>query len=283
MLEGGHGLKVKKLMQKNLLYLFLIIGSVMFIMPIVWMISTSLKGEGDIFTLPPEWIPKVFQWSNYVDAVNSFPFFWYTINSVIVTGISVIGGVLSSAFVAYAFAKLRWPGRDIWFIVLIATMMLPPQITMVPLFIFYSKLDLVNTYLPLILPHLFGSAFYVFLIRQFYKSIPKELDEAAKIDGASELYIWSRIYIPLSKPVLATCAIFLFMFTWNDFLGPLIYLMDPDKFTLQLGLRSFQQQYGTRWNVMMAASLLVALPTILMFFSFQKYFIKGAAVSGIKG
>lgn len=276
-------MKARKLFHKILTFIILIAGSVVFVAPIIWMISTSLKGEGDIFTLPPKWIPEVFQWSNYVDAIQSFPFLRYTMNSVIITVISVVGGVFSSALVAYAFAKLRWPGRDIWFIVLIATMMLPPQITMVPLFIFYSKLELVDTFLPLVLPHLFGSAFYVFLIRQFFKSIPRELDEAAKIDGASDLYIWSRIYIPLSKPVLATCAIFLFMFTWNDFLGPLIYLMNPDKFTLQLGLRGFQQQYGTRWNVMMAASLLVALPTILMFFSFQKYFIKGAAVSGVKG
>lgn len=276
-------LKKMKFFPKLITYLLLILGSIVFLAPIVWMISTSLKGEGDIFTIPPKWIPEVFQWSNYVDAVNSFPFFRYTVNSVIITAASVIGGVISSAFVAYAFAKLRWPGRDIWFIILIATMMLPPQITMVPLFIFYSKLDWINTYLPLILPHFFGSAFYIFLIRQFYKSVPKELDEAAKIDGASAFYIWSRIYIPLSKPVLATTAIFIFMFTWNDFLGPLIYLMDSDKFTLQLGLRGFQQQYGTRWNVMMAASVLVALPTIVVFFAFQKYFIRGAAVSGVKG
>ena len=276
-------LKKMKFFPKLITYLLLILGSIVFLAPIVWMISTSLKGEGDIFTIPPKWIPEVFQWSNYVDAVNSFPFFRYTVNSVIITAASVIGGVISSAFVAYAFAKLRWPGRDIWFIILIATMMLPPQITMVPLFIFYSKLDWINTYLPLILPHFFGSAFYIFLIRQFYRSVPKELDEAAKIDGASAFYIWSRIYMPLSKPVLATTAIFIFMFTWNDFLGPLIYLMDSDKFTLQLGLRGFQQQYGTRWNVMMAASVLVALPTIVVFFAFQKYFIRGAAVSGVKG
>ena len=276
-------LKKMKFFPKLITYLLLILGSIVFLAPIVWMISTSLKGEGDIFTIPPKWITQVFQRNNYVDAVNSFPFFRYTVNSVIITAASVIGGVISSAFVAYAFAKLRWPGRDIWFIILIATMMLPPQITMVPLFIFYSKLDWINTYLPLILPHFFGSAFYIFLIRQFYKSVPKELDEAAKIDGASAFYIWSRIYIPLSKPVLATTAIFIFMFTWNDFLGPLIYLMDSDKFTLQLGLRGFQQQYGTRWNVMMAASVLVALPTIVVFFAFQKYFIRGAAVSGVKG
>ncbi len=247
------------------------------------MVSTSLKGNADIFTLPPKWIPAVFQWENYVEAVNTFPFLRYTMNTALITVLSVVGGVFSSSLVAYAFAKLRWPGRDIWFILLITTMMLPPQITMVPLFVFYKELGWIDTYLPLIAPSFFGSAFYIFLMRQFFMSIPKELNEVAKIDGASEFYIWSRVYVPLSKPAMATCAIFIFMFTWNDFLGPLIYLTNPDSFTLQLGLRGFQQQYGTRWNVMMAASLLVALPSILLFFFFQRYFIKGAAVSGIKG
>lgn len=264
-------------------YFFLFLFSIVFIMPIFWMISTSLKAPGKIFSIPPEWIPETIVWGNYIDAINSFPFLRYTINSLIISGISVVGGVLSASLVAYAFAKLNWPGKKLWFMLLITTMMLPPQVTMIPLFIFYAELGWINTYLPLILPNILGSAFYVFLVRQFYLSIPKELNEAARIDGASELYIWSRIYLPLSKPVLATCAIFLFMFTWNDFLGPLVYLQQSEMFTLQLGLRGFQQQYGTRWNVMMAASLIVASPSIILFFYFQKYFIKGASVTGIKG
>jgi len=162
-------------------------------------------------------------------------------------------------------------------------MMLPPQATMIPLFIFYKELGWIDSYLPLVVPSFFGSALYIFLMRQFFMTIPKELNEAAKLDGASEFRIWWQLYMPLSKPALATLGIFTFMFTWNDFLGPLIYLNDPDSFTLALGLRSFQQQFGTRWNVMMAASLLVMLPTIVLFFSFQRYFIEGVTLTGVKG
>ncbi|GIQ61858.1 hypothetical protein PACILC2_04260 [Paenibacillus cisolokensis] len=207
----------------------------------------------------------------------------YTVNTVWITLLSVIGALLSSSFIAYAFAKLKWPGRNIWFVVLLGTMMLPPQVTMIPLFLFFKQLGWIDTYLPLTVPYFFGSAFYIFLMRQFFMTIPKELSEAAKIDGSTEFYIWWRIFIPLSKPALATLAIFTFMMAWNDFLGPLIYLNDPDQFTLALGLRSFQQQYGTRWNVMMAASLIVMLPTLVMFFSFQKYFIEGVTLTGVKG
>lgn len=282
-MKGVDILKKKQIAGKLIRYSLLIFFSIIFIMPIIWMVSTSLKAPGEIFSIPPEWIPNPIVWGNYKDAIESFPFLRYTMNSVIISGISVIGGVLSASLVAYSFAKLNWPGKNIWFIVLIATMMLPPQVTMIPLFIFYSRLGLIDSFIPLILPNILGNAYYIFLIRQFYMSIPKELNEAARIDGASEFYIWRKIFLPLSKPVLATCAIFLFMFTWNDFLGPLVYLHDPNMFTLQLGLRSFQQQFGTRWNVMMAASLIVASPSILLFAFFQKHFIKGSAASGIKG
>ena len=184
---------------------------------------------------------------------------------------------------AYGFAKLDFPGKNMWFTLMLATMMVPSQITMIPLFIFYSRLGWINTYYPFILPSFLGSPFFIFLFRQFYLALPNELNEAARIDGASEFQIWRKIYLPLSKPAMATTAIFLFMFTWNDFMGPLIYLHDPKLFTLQLGLRGFQQQYGTRWHVMMAASLLVAIPSIALFLSFQKYFVRGSSVSGVKG
>src|SRR5690606_3134145 len=197
---------------KTIVYIILISASVLFVLPIIWMLSTSLKGDVGIFELPPKWIPETFQWDNFHKAVTSFPFLRYTFNTVLITVLSVVGGVFSSSFVAYSFAKLKWPGRDIWFIVMITTMMLPPQITMIPLFIFYKQLGWIDTYIPLIAPYFFGSAFYIFLIRQFYMSIPKELNEAAKLDGASEFYIWSRIYVPLSKAAMATCAIFIFMF-----------------------------------------------------------------------
>lgn len=276
-------MKTARLLHHTFVYALLLAGSVMFLMPLAWMVSTSLKGDVGMFSIPPQWIPDPVHWDNFSKAVQSFPFLRYTFNTVLITALTMLGTMLSSAFCAYAFAKLRWPGRDFWFIVMLSTMMLPPQATMIPLFIFYKELGWIDSYLPLVVPSFFGSALYIFLMRQFFMTIPKELNEAAKLDGASEFRIWWQLYMPLSKPALATLGIFTFMFTWNDFLGPLIYLNDPDSFTLALGLRSFQQQFGTRWNVMMAASLLVMLPTIVLFFSFQRYFIEGVTLTGVKG
>lgn len=276
-------LKSNALLHRFIIYLLLLAGSAAFILPLVWLVSTSLKGDTALFTIPPKWVPNPFHWDNYKKAVQSFPFARYTWNTVLVTVLCMIGSMLSSSFVAYAFARLRWPGRDAWFVVLLATMMLPSQVTMIPLFILFKELGWVNTYLPLIVPFFFGSAFYIFLMRQFFMTIPKELSEAAKIDGCTEVFTWWRIFLPLSQPALATLGIFTFTLVWNDFQGPLIYLNDPNKFTLMLGLRSFQQQYGTRWNVMMAAALLVMLPTLALFFSFQRYFIEGVTLTGVKG
>lgn len=276
-------LKTGDLVRRIVVYVLLVSGSFLFIMPLAWMLSTSLKGDTGLFEIPPQWIPETLHWENYKKAVETFPFLRYTWNTLFITVMSMIGAMLSSSFVAYAFARLRWPGRDTWFVILLATMMLPSQVTMIPLFILFKKLGWVDTYLPLIVPFFFGSAFYIFLMRQFFLTIPKDLSEAAKIDGCSEVYIWWRIFMPLSMPALATLGIFTFTLTWNDFLGPLIYLNNPDDFTLALGLRGFQQQYGTRWNVMMAASLLVMLPTLVLFFSFQRYFIEGVTLTGVKG
>lgn len=283
-MNGGADCLYRKHPAINLLfYTLLIFFAILFMFPLFWMISTSLKSSGEVFSIPPQWIPESLEWGNYVEAVNSFPFIRYAANSVFITVLSIFGGVLSSAYVAYGFAKLEWPGKNMWFTLMLATMMVPSQITMIPLFIFYSRLGWINTYYPFIIPSFLGSPFFIFLFRQFYLALPNELNEAARIDGASEFQIWRKIYLPLSKPAMATTAIFLFMFTWNDFMGPLIYLHDKDLFTLQLGLRGFQQQYGTRWHVMMAASLLVAIPSIALFLSFQKYFVRGSSVSGIKG
>ena len=266
-----------------IVYALLLAGCVVFLMPLAWLLSTSLKPDTGIFEIPPKWIPDKLHWENYSKAVHTFPFARYTMNTVLITALSMVGALLSSSFISYAFARLRWPGRDAWFIVMLSTMMLPTQITMIPLFILFKELGWIDTYLPLIVPFFFGSAFYIFLMRQFFMTIPKELSEAAKIDGCSEVYIWWKIFMPLSKPALATLGIFTFTLTWNDFQGPLIYLNDPDNFTLALGLRGFQQQFGTRWNVMMAASLLVMLPTLALFFPFQRYFIEGVTLTGVKG
>ncbi|HZG55694.1 carbohydrate ABC transporter permease [Paenibacillus sp.] len=264
-------------------YALLAAGSALFLLPFFWMVSTSLKNEAGLFHIPPQWIPSEAQWSNYEAAVQSFPFLQYAWNTTFLTAVSMFGSVLSSSIVAYAFARLRFPGRTFWFVLLLATMMLPSQVTMIPLFILFKQLGWIDTYLPLTVPFFFGGAFYIFLLRQFFLTIPRELSEAAKIDGCPEFFIFLRIFLPLSKPALATLAIFTFMLTWNDFLGPLIYLNDPDKFTLALGLRSFQMQYGTRWNVMMAASIIVMLPTIVLFFTCQRYFIEGITLTGVKG
>lgn len=264
-------------------YVLLIVGGALFMIPFVWMLSTSLKGEVGLFDLPPKWIPETIHWDNYSKAVQSFPFMRYTWNTTFITAVVVVGGLLSSSIVAYAFARLRWPGRNAWFVILLSTMMLPAQVTMIPVFVLFRELNWIDTYLPLTVPAFFGGAFFIFLMRQFFMTIPREMSEAAKIDGCPEFLIFLKIFIPLSKPALATLAIFSFMGTWNDFLGPLIYLNNPDNFTLALGLRSFQTQYGTRWNVMMAASILVMLPTLFLFFTCQRYFIEGITLTGVKG
>jgi len=270
-------------MHRILVYALLAAGSVLFLMPFFWMVSTSLKDEVGLFSIPPDWIPNKFKWSNYAAAVQSFPFLRYTLNTTFLTAVTMLGSVLSSSVVAYAFARLRFPGRSFWFVLLLATMMLPAQVTMIPMFVMFKELGWINTYLPLTVPFFFGGAFYIFLLRQFFLTIPRELSEAAKIDGCPEFFIYARIFLPLSKPALATLAIFTFMGTWNDFLGPLIYLNDDDLFTLALGLRSFQMQHGTRWNVMMAASIIVMMPTIVLFFTCQRYFIEGITLTGVKG
>lgn len=270
-------------LNKLIVYLLLIIGAVLFIMPFLWMLSTSLKENAGLFDIPPKWIPYPPKWSNYPEALKAFPFMRYTFNTLFITVVAIVGCLISSSIVAYSFARLRWPGRDIWFLILLATMMLPGQVTMIPVFVLYKKLGWVNTFAPLTVPYFFGGAFYIFFLRQFFKTIPMELSEAAKIDGCSELRIFWQIVMPLCKPALVTVAIFTFMGTWNDFLGPLIYLNDDEKFTLALGLRSFQMQHGTRWNLLMAASIVVALPTIILFFICQRYFIEGITLTGIKG
>lgn len=268
---------------KTIIYVVLCGIGITFLVPFIWMLSTSLKGAQGLFSIPPDWIPHPFQWKNYISAVQAFPFWRYTGNTIFLTVVDLVGSVLSSSFIAYAFARFRWPGRNAWFVVLLGTMMLPPQVTMIPNFIMFKHLGWINTYLPLTVPYFFGSAFFIFLLRQFFMSIPRDLCDAAKIDGCSEFWIYSKIFMPLSKPALATVALFSFMGTWNDFLGPLIYLSNPNQYTLTLGLRSFQMQFGTQWNVMMAASIIVMLPTLVIFFFSQKYFIEGIALTGVKG
>lgn len=283
-------MNTRKLTSTALTHIALVALSIIFIMPLLWMFSTSLKPITETLTSPPKWIPSEVLWSNYPDAIkfNSeqlgyIPFLVYARNTVIVTVLTIVGSVLSNALVAYSFARLRWPGRDAFFGVTLATMMIPFPVIMVPTFALFRWLGWVGTFKPLWVPAFFASAFSIFLLRQFFRTIPMELSEAAKLDGCSEFRIFTDVIVPLAKPALTVVALFTFMGSWNDFLGPLIYLVDQNTFTLSLGLSAYQTQHGgTPWNLLMAATLLVILPVLLVFFFAQKVFIQGIATSGLK-
>lgn len=273
---------VKKRIQYFLAHLILIIASIFFIIPFIWLVSTSLKPITQIFTFPPEWIPRPFRFQNYLDAMEYIPFFTYLKNTALITILSTLGIVISCPLVAYSFAKLKWKGRNVFFIITIAVMMIPGQVTMIPLFLIFNKIGWVGTPLPLIIPAFFGAPFYIFLLRQFFLGLPDTLRDSAKIDGASELRIYLQIMLPLAKPALLAVGLFQFMGSWTDFLGPLLYLTDETQYTLSLGLQQFQNQMGTEWGLMMAVSTMMTLPIIIMFFFMQKTFIQGITFSGIK-
>jgi len=265
--------------------------SEVFLFPFVWLILTALKPIDETMSMPIKWIPSKFMWGNFVDAaiyghesLGYYPFLVYAVNTIVICILIVAGTVASNSIVAYSFARLRWPGRDIAFGLTLATMMIPFPVLMVPVFALFRHLDWIGTYRPLWVPAWFGSAFSIFLLRQFFRTIPFELTEAAKLDGASEWRIFRTIVLPLSKASLAVVALFSFMGAWNDFLGPLIYLLDQKTFTLSLGLQAYQSQNGgTSWNLVMAASAMVIAPVIILFFFTQKLFIQGIAVTGLKG
>jgi multiple sugar transport system permease protein len=268
----------------NILAYVLLTGlGILFALPFFWMLSASLKIESDIWNYPPEWIPNPVRFANYPEALSLMKFPRLLYNTVFVTALSMIGTLLSCTWVVYGFARFRFPGRDFFFVLLLATMMLPAQVTMIPLFILFRELNWLNTFLPLIVPSFFGNAFFIFLLRQFFMTIPTELDDAAKIDGCSYVGIWWRILLPLIKPALAAVAIFSFIGNWNEFLGPLIYLNDEAKFTLTLGLATFRGVYTTQWALLMAASVVVLLPCLIVFFLAQRQFVEGITFAGLQG
>ena len=234
----------------------------------------------EIVRYPPTFFPEKIVWENYLDTIAAFPFWRYARNTLFITVLVVIGNVLSNSFIAYGFAKLDFPGKKLMFALVLSTMMIPGFVTMIPQYVLFSKIGWVGTYLPLIVPSFFGNAFNIFLMRQFYLSINNELIEAAEIDGANHLYIWSHLMLPLTKPALITIAINSFNAAWNDFLGPLLYIQDQEKYTLQIGLQVFQNQATTQWNYLMAGATLVLIPTILLFFFAQRYFIEGMDLTG---
>lgn len=265
---------------------FLILfGAILMLIPLIWMISTSLKPEGDVFLIPIQWIPRRILLSNYPAALNLVPYWSYYGNSVLVSGLVVLGAVITASLVAFAFARLRAPGKDFLFIVLLATLMLPAEVTLVPVYLLFRNFGFLDTYVPLILPYWFGgSAFYIFLLRQFFLTLPTELDDAAKIDGASLFGIYWRLIMPLSKPALATVAIFSFFASWNAFREPLIYLNSQTMYTLPLALRLYMSSMGnTHWNYLMAATVVSIIPPVLLFFVAQRYFVQGAVLTGLKG
>ena len=265
-------------------HVVLIAGSIMMALPLAWLISTSLKQAGTEFVFPPEWIPSPPIWSNYPTALTKLPFLLYFEHTAIITAAATTGTILTAAMAAFGFARIRFWGRDLLFILLLSTLMLPDVVTLVPKYVLFSKLHWINTYLPLTVPYWFGGgAFNIFLIRQFFMTLPYDLDEAARMDGASNFQVFWRLLLPLSGPALATVAIFSLIFHWNDFLGPLIYLNDPKKWTLALGLQGFRDTYSTQWSLMMAASTTMILPIILLFFFAQRYFIRGIQLTGLAG
>ncbi len=276
--------RTSQLIVSILTYALLCLGSVGMLLPFLWMVSTSLKAADKVMAYPPQWIPNPVVWRNFIDGWNSLPFSLYLKNTCFITATVIIGVLFTASMAGYAFARLKWPGRDLVFIFTLATMMLPVQVTMIPVFLMFRNLGWLNTFLPLTIgAWLGGGAFNIFLLRQFLMTIPLELEDAARIDGCGSFAIYWRIMLPLIKPCLAVIAIFTFIGTWNDFMGPLIYLTTPDMLTLALGLQFFHGHYGVTLHYLMAVSLLVIAPCLLLFFFAQKYFISGIALTGIKG
>ena len=271
---------VNRQSKKMLSYVLMTVIGIILLIPLLWMVFTSLKPMEEIVRYPPTFFPEKIVWENYLDTIAAFPFWRYARNTLFITVLVVIGNVLSNSFIAYGFAKLDFPGKKLMFALVLSTMMIPGFVTMIPQYVLFSKIGWVGTYLPLIVPSFFGNAFNIFLMRQFYLSINNELIEAAETDGANHLYIWSHLMLPLTKPALITIAINSFNAAWNDFLGPLLYIQDQEKYTLQIGLQVFQNQATTQWNYLMAGATLVLIPTILLFFFAQRYFIEGMDLTG---
>jgi multiple sugar transport system permease protein len=328
----------------------LIVGSLFFVLPFIWMLSTALKSDQDLFRTPPTWLPYDFKtvdvngqslplynvtidnttrqlamvsvskglgvfvdpanpseqleirtkyakpilivkprWQNFPDAIaratregTGVNFLTYTKNSLVISFFTIVGTLISCTTAAYAFSRIQWPGRNFLFLLVLASIMLPFQVTMIPLYLFFDKIGWINSYLPLIVPAFFGNAFMIFLLVQFFRTIPEEMCDAARVDGANEWQIFTQIVLPLSKPVLATITVFTFLGTWNDFLGPLLYLTDPKLYTMALGLQAFQGRHNVAWNLLMAASVTFTLPIIIAFFFAQRTFIEGVKMTGLK-
>ncbi|WP_163101090.1 carbohydrate ABC transporter permease [Peribacillus alkalitolerans] len=275
-------MRLKSRLSNGSIYVLLIFLSLLFLAPFLWMVTTSLKSPDELYLFPPKWLPSSWHFENFAKAWNSQPFNLFLVNSVIVTILTTLGQIISSTLVAYGFARFTFKGRDFLFIVLLATMMIPWEVTMIPLYMEFNFLGWINTLKPLIVPSWFGSAFYIFLLRQFIMSIPKELDEAARMDGANAFQIYYRIHLPLMWPIIVLIAVFNFLSSWNDYLGPLIFLNDQSKYTLTLGLAQFKGMFDVDMEGIMAVTFLISIPPLLLFFFAQKYIVNGVSSSGLK-
>lgn len=274
----------KKAVGRTLTWLLLVAGALFMSLPFFWLITSSLKPEHAIFLSPPDWIPNPPRFQNYVDALTYKPFGLYIVNTLYIVLLNEIAIVGTASLCAYGFARIDFPGRNFWFGIVLATMMVPYFVLMIPQFVIFSRLGWTDSYLPLTVPFFFGGgAFNIFLLRQFFRTLPPELADAARIDGCSEFGIYWRIFIPLAKPALATVAIFTFLNGWNDFIGPLLYISSPERFTVTIGLATFRGVMRTRWDLLMAASTAMILPVMLLFFLAQRFFIEGIVLSGLKG
>ena len=265
------------------LYAFLIVLAILFILPIFYLFMGSFKAESELFRVPFKWLPDKFQFGNFINMFSSIPFFKYLKNTMFIVVCNIVGSLLSCSLVAYGFARLRWPGRDKVFILVLITMILPYQVTLVPLFLMFTKMKWIGTFLPLTVTCFFGNPFFIFLLRQFFTGIPQDISEAARIDGAGEFTIFSKLVIPMAKPALTTVAIFAFIRSWNDFLGPLVFLGKDELYTLSLAASMLKSNLDPNWSLLLALGAVMILPVLILFFVMQKYFIQGIAMSGIKG
>jgi multiple sugar transport system permease protein len=275
--------RVQRIVGHTLGHLFMLVLSAVFLIPLFWMVSTALKTRAQTWIFPPEWIPNPVVWENFPRVFEVVPFVLYVQNTLLIVAWNIVGAVLSTALVAYGFARLRFPGRDFLFMLLIATLMIPYQVTLIPTFILFKLLGWINTYLPLTVPAFTGSAFFIFLMRQYLMSIPFELDDAARIDGCNTFQVLFYILMPLCVPPLAIVVVFTFIGIWSDFLGPLLYLNEDEKYTIGLGLNLLRGRHDTDYNLLMAASLMAVLPTLIVYFLAQNKLIGGISSVGLKG
>jgi multiple sugar transport system permease protein len=273
----------KRVLSVGSIYFFMTVLALIFMIPLLWMLSTSLKARTEIFAWPPQWLPAEPQWGNYGVAFSQYPLGRFMLNSAFLVAVNIVGELISVPIIAYAFARLRFPGKRILFILMLSPMMIPGHIKLIPMYSIYLKLGMVGSYWPLVLPSFFGNPFFIFLMVQYMRTIPRDLDDAARIDGAGTWTILLRIILPLTFPALTIIVVFTFLWVWNDFLQPLIYLSDFNTYPISVGLAFFRGRFSVEWNLFMAATLVSILPILILYFFAQRHLIGGLSTLGLKG